>query len=79
MAAPTPSAANEGEDVVERMMTMTAGPAVPAAELTVLLATAALAHRPAVSITKGLTPVSSTATTSTAPSTTSAPPPPPSL
>ena len=75
LAASTPSAANEGQADVDLMMAMTAGPAVPAAELAALLAPATLARGSAVPVATGLMPVSSTATTSTSPS---PPPPPPS-
>ncbi len=46
LAASPPSAVSETEAMEQRMMAMTAGPAVPAAELTALLAAATLAHRP---------------------------------
>ena len=75
LATSTPSDANGGQADVDRMMAMTAGPAVPAAELAALLAPATLARGSAVPVATGLMPVSSTATTSTSPS---PPPPPPS-
>ena len=46
LAASPPSAVSDTQAMEQRMMEMTAGPAVPAAALTALLAAATRAHQP---------------------------------